>query len=81
MVPEKIEIFGILWPWAQIEEQSVDYAILEKIEHIACVKFCGSWSDLVDWNAVARHLGMITKETLFMEQLARLIAIIPRCGR
>ena len=25
--------------WAQIEGQSVDYAILEKIEHIACVKF------------------------------------------
>jgi mannose-1-phosphate guanylyltransferase/mannose-6-phosphate isomerase len=42
--------------WAQINGQSVDYAILEKIEKIACVKFCGNWSDLGDWNAVAGQL-------------------------
>ena len=43
--------------WAQIEEQSFDYAILEKTERIACVKFSGSWSDLGDWNAVAGQLA------------------------
>ncbi len=43
--------------WAQIEGQSVDYAILEKVEHIACVKFSGSWSDLGDWNAVVGQLA------------------------
>lgn len=42
--------------WMQIEGQSLDYAILEKIEHISCVKFSGSWSDLGDWNAVAGQL-------------------------
>jgi mannose-1-phosphate guanylyltransferase/mannose-6-phosphate isomerase len=42
--------------WAKIQGQSVDYAILEKIENIACVKFSGKWSDLGDWNAVARQL-------------------------
>ena len=41
----------------QIEGQSLDYAILEKIEHISCVKFSGSWSDLGDWNAVAGQLA------------------------
>jgi mannose-1-phosphate guanylyltransferase/mannose-1-phosphate guanylyltransferase/mannose-6-phosphate isomerase len=42
--------------WAQIHGQSVDYAILEKTEKIACVKFSGAWSDLGDWNAVAGQL-------------------------
>jgi mannose-1-phosphate guanylyltransferase/mannose-6-phosphate isomerase len=42
--------------WMQIEGRSLDYAILEKIEHISCVKFSGSWSDLGDWNAVAGQL-------------------------
>ena len=42
--------------WMQIERQSLDFAILEKIEHISCVKFSGSWSDLGDWNAVAGQL-------------------------
>ena len=43
--------------WAQINGQSVDYAILEKTEKIACVKFSGNWSDLGDWNAVAGQLS------------------------
>ena len=42
--------------WAHIHGQSVDYAILEKTEKIACVKFSGNWSDLGDWNAVAGQL-------------------------
>ena len=43
--------------WAKIQGQSVDYAILEKTETIACVKFTGSWSDLGDWHAVAGQLS------------------------
>ena len=39
--------------WAKIQGQSVDYAILEKTDKIACVKFSGCWSDLGDWNTVA----------------------------
>ena len=42
--------------WAQINGQSVDYAILEKTEKIACVKFSGNWSDLGDWSALAEQL-------------------------
>ena len=42
--------------WAGIQGQSIDYAILEKTEKIACVKFSGGWSDLGDWNAVAGQL-------------------------
>ena len=42
--------------WAKIQGQSLDYAILEKTDQIACVKFSGTWSDLGDWNAVAGQL-------------------------
>ena len=42
--------------WSQIQGKSVDYAIMEKTEKIACVKFSGSWSDLGDWNTVAEQL-------------------------
>ncbi len=42
--------------WAQINGQSLDYAILEKSDQVACVKFSGGWSDLGDWNAVAGQL-------------------------
>jgi len=42
--------------WAKIQGQSVDYAILEHTDQIACVKFSGGWSDLGDWNAVAGQL-------------------------
>ncbi|MEK9570194.1 MAG: mannose-1-phosphate guanylyltransferase/mannose-6-phosphate isomerase, partial [Paracoccaceae bacterium] len=42
--------------WAKIQGQSVDYAILEHTDQIACVKLFGGWSDLGDWNAVAGQL-------------------------
>ena len=41
--------------WGKIDAQSVDCAILEKVDNIACVKFSGGWSDLGDWNAVANN--------------------------
>ena len=42
--------------WSKILEKSLDYAILERIDNISCVKFAGSWSDLGDWSAVAGEL-------------------------
>ena len=38
--------------WDTITPDSIDYAIMEKAEHIACVAFQGRWSDLGDWRAV-----------------------------
>ena len=43
--------------WSKIQGQSVDYAILEKTDQIACVRFSGEWLDLGDWNAVAGQLS------------------------
>ena len=42
--------------WAKVQGKSIDYAILEKIEKIVCVKFSSGWSDLGDWSMVARQL-------------------------
>ena len=38
--------------WKLVPAESIDYAIIEKCDEIACVPFSGSWSDLGDWNAV-----------------------------
>ncbi|XDZ70290.1 mannose-1-phosphate guanylyltransferase/mannose-6-phosphate isomerase [Alphaproteobacteria bacterium LSUCC0744] len=50
--------------WAQIERQSIDYAILEKCDNINCIKFTGCWSDLGDWNALASQLPLDTSGNL-----------------
>jgi mannose-1-phosphate guanylyltransferase/mannose-6-phosphate isomerase len=33
--------------------ESIDYAVLEKHQHIAVIPFAGAWSDVGSWNAVA----------------------------
>jgi mannose-1-phosphate guanylyltransferase/mannose-6-phosphate isomerase len=33
--------------------QSIDYAVLEKSEHVAVIPFRGRWTDVGSWNAVA----------------------------
>ena len=42
-------------PWNEIESNSFDYAFMEKTNKIGCINFEGAWSDLGDWNAVARE--------------------------
>jgi mannose-1-phosphate guanylyltransferase/mannose-6-phosphate isomerase len=38
--------------WAQMESQSIDYAIMEQSGSITAVPFDGEWSDLGSWEAV-----------------------------
>lgn len=38
--------------WAQLDDISIDYLIMEKISNLAAVPFSGQWSDLGDWKAV-----------------------------
>lgn len=40
--------------WSGAEDISIDYAIMEKADNLAVVPFDGGWSDLGDWQAVAR---------------------------
>lgn len=39
-------------PWAQIEDISIDYAIMERAENMVAVPYFGRWSDLGGWEAV-----------------------------
>ena len=43
--------------WAEIEADSIDYAILEKADNLAVFSFPGRWSDLGDWQAIMRELS------------------------
>ena len=43
--------------WAEIEADSFDYAILEKIDNLTVFSFSRRWSDLGDWQAVMRELS------------------------
>ena len=43
--------------WAEVEADSVDYAILEKTDNLTVFSFSRRWSDLGDWRAVMRELS------------------------
>lgn len=42
-------------PWAQAEDTSIDYAVMEKADNLSVVPFSGGWSDLGGWDAVWRE--------------------------
>ena len=39
-------------PWSQLEDISVDYAVMEKADNLSVVPFSAGWSDLGSWDAV-----------------------------
>ena len=39
-------------PWAEAEDISIDYAVMERATNIAAVPFTAKWSDLGGWDAV-----------------------------
>ena len=38
--------------WAQVPEDSIDYAVMEKARNVSVVRFDGHWSDLGGWESV-----------------------------
>ena len=46
-------------PWAQADDISIDYAIMEKAANLDVLPFAGGWSDLGDWDAVWREASML----------------------
>ena len=42
-------------PWNALPDQSIDYAVMEKADNLAVVRFDGRWSDLGGWDAVWRE--------------------------
>ena len=41
--------------WNNCPADSIDYAIMERSEHIVCMPYEARWSDLGDWNSVWHH--------------------------
>jgi mannose-1-phosphate guanylyltransferase/mannose-6-phosphate isomerase len=42
-------------PWAELDDISIDYAVMEKADNLDAVPFGGAWSDLGSWEAVWRE--------------------------
>ena len=39
-------------PWRELEDISIDYAIMEKAKNLVAIPYLSKWSDLGDWDAV-----------------------------
>ena len=55
-------------PWSELEDISIDYAIMEKAENLVAVPYKSKWSDLGGWDTVWSEsrpdkLGNVTSET------------------
>lgn len=55
-------------PWSSLDNISIDYAIMEKIENLVAVPYASKWSDLGGWDAVwsesqPDNLGNVTSES------------------
>lgn len=44
-------------PWSDLEDISIDYAIMEKAENLVVMPYNGDWSDLGGWEAVWLESG------------------------
>ncbi|HHS89205.1 MAG TPA: mannose-1-phosphate guanylyltransferase/mannose-6-phosphate isomerase [Rhodobacteraceae bacterium] len=42
-------------PWADAEDISIDYAVMERADNLSVVPFAAEWSDLGGWDAVWRN--------------------------
>ncbi|CUH51527.1 mannose-1-phosphate guanylyltransferase/mannose-6-phosphate isomerase [Shimia marina] len=43
--------------WSQMEDISIDYAVMEKADNLSVVPYGGAWSDLGGWDAVWMESG------------------------
>jgi mannose-1-phosphate guanylyltransferase/mannose-6-phosphate isomerase len=39
-------------PWSELQDISIDYAIMEKVQNLVAVPYASKWSDLGGWDAV-----------------------------
>ena len=55
-------------PWSELQDISIDYAIMEKAQNLVAVPYASKWSDLGGWDAVwseskSDKSGNVTSET------------------
>ena len=41
-------------PWSELEDISIDYAVMERAPNLSVMPYSGAWSDLGDWQAIWR---------------------------
>lgn len=41
--------------WKALQDQSIDYAVMEKADNLSVVRFSGQWSDLGGWDSIWRE--------------------------
>lgn len=56
--------------WAEVEDISIDYAVMEKSDNLVAIPYHDEWSDLGDWDAVWKasstdNLGVATSENAY----------------
>lgn len=44
-------------PWAEVDDISIDYAVMERASNLSVVPYASAWSDLGGWDAVWRESG------------------------
>jgi mannose-1-phosphate guanylyltransferase/mannose-6-phosphate isomerase len=42
-------------PWSELEDISIDYAVMERAPNLSVMPYSGAWSDLGDWQAIWRE--------------------------
>ena len=42
-------------PWSELEDISIDYAVMERAPNLSVMPYNGAWSDLGDWQAIWRE--------------------------
>ena len=42
-------------PWSELEDISIDYAVMERAQNLSVMPYSGAWSDLGDWKAIWRE--------------------------
>ena len=42
-------------PWSELEDVSIDYAVMECAPNLSVMPYSGAWSDLGDWQAIWRE--------------------------
>jgi mannose-1-phosphate guanylyltransferase/mannose-6-phosphate isomerase len=42
-------------PWSELEDISIDYAVMERAPNLSVTPYSGAWSDLGDWQAIWRE--------------------------
>lgn len=53
-------------PWAQVEDISIDYAIMERADNLLVSRFDGSWSDMGAWDAIWREADKSENEVAIL---------------